>query len=153
MRPAVHSVTQLPPFGRDLSTPDGKSWLYRIEAGRCVSAANTLADHHPYRNETPHYIILFHAIELALKAFLINTGIDEGKLGKSPYRHDLCALYREAVGRGMNLASPDAEGLIRWINEWHCVGVKIRYEFATDRDLPACGVLSPLAQEIIEASE
>jgi len=149
----VHSVTQLPPIGPDLSTPEGKSWVYRLEASRCVSAAKTLQEHHPYLNETPTYIILFHSIELGLKSFLINSGIPEKDLGKTPYRHDLCALYKEATRRGLALADTNAAQIIEWINEWHCKGVKIRYEFTLERELPVCAVVLPLAEAIIAASE
>jgi hypothetical protein len=150
MRPAVNSSTRLPPLGKVLSTPAGQ---YRLEASLCLSSAKTLAAHHPYPNETPHYIIILHSIELGLKAFLIKSGVDVKTLSKNPYRHDLCALYNEAAQRGLSLGDPNAGALIAWVNEWHCKGVKIRYEFAGERDLPMCAVLIPLAEAIITACE
>jgi HEPN domain-containing protein len=147
MRPPVHSVVQLAPFGRRLSTPAGR---FQLEASRSLSAARTLEAHHP-KNETPHYIVLFHAIELGLKAFLIKHGIEVKALEKRPYRHDLSALYKEAVRHGLSLSDPNAAGLIDWINEWH-EKPKLRYDFDTVRELPTCAVLAPLAEAIIEAS-
>jgi hypothetical protein len=144
MRP-VHSVTQLPGYGPILSTPAGR---YRLEASRCLSAAKTLEKHH-YANETPHYVILFHAIELGLKAFLIKDGMSIEELRKSPYGHNLQSLYREASKRGLYLDDSQFEPMIDWINKWG--GVKIRYEFDTARDLPTCADLCPLAEAIIAA--
>jgi hypothetical protein len=146
MRP-VHSVTQLPAYGPILSTPAGR---YRLEASRCLSAAKTLEKHH-HKNETPHYIIPFHAIELGLKAFLIKSGIDTETLRKHPYGHNLGSLYKEAAQRGLSLGDPQAAPMIDWINKWD--GAKIRYEFDTARDLPTCAELSPLTEAIIAACE
>jgi HEPN domain-containing protein len=146
MHPSVRSVAQLPPFGRILSTPAGR---FRLEASRCLSAAQTLEKHH-HKNETPHYIILFHAIELGLKAFLIKSGIEPKKLRDRPYGHSLSNLYKEAIRRGLSLEFPNAGSLVNWIKEWE--GAKIRYEFDTVRDLPTCAELAPLAEAIIEKS-
>jgi len=148
MRPQVHSVIQIVPFGRILSTQAGR---FRLEASRCLSAARILQAHH-LKNETPHYIVLFHAIELGLKAFLIKHGIGIKVLERRPYRHDLSALFKEAVRRGLNLDDPNAGGLIDWINEWH-EKPRLRYDFDTVRELPTCAVLAPLAEAIIEAVE
>jgi HEPN domain-containing protein len=146
MRP-VHSVIQLPGYGRILSTPAGR---YRLEASRCLSAAKTLEKHH-HKNETPHYIILFHAIELGLKAFLIKSGMDTETLRNRPYGHNLRSLFKEATRQGLRLDDPQASPMIDWINKWD--GAKIRYEFDTARDLPTCAELSPLAEAIIAACE
>lgn len=148
MRPPVSSVVQLPPFGRELSTPAGR---FRLEADRCLSAARTLEKHH-YKNETPHYIILFHAIELGLKAFLIKSGTKVARLRKKPFRHNLRALYAKAVKCGFNLDYPEAESMIEWINEWHD-GAKVRYDFDEARDLPTCAEILRLATAIFRASE
>jgi hypothetical protein len=121
-----------------------------LAASECTSAVKTLVNCHPHPNETPHYILVLHAIELALKAFLMKQGIGEKKL--KSYGHDLIALYEEAVGRGLILANSNACNLIAWINEWHS-GVQIRYEFTKERELPMCSELVPLADAIIAASE
>jgi hypothetical protein len=143
----MRSVTQLPGFGPILSTTAGR---YRLEASRCLSAAKTLEEHH-HKNETPHYIILFHAIELGLKAFLIKSGMDTETLRKHPYGHNLRSLFKEATRQGLIFNDPQAGPMIDWINKWD--GTKIRYEFDTARDLPTCAELSPLAEAIIAACE
>ena len=147
MSPPIHTVVQLAPFGRVLSTPAGR---FRLEASRCLSAARTLEKHH-YKNETPHYIILFHAIELGLKAFLIKSGINPKKLKDKPYGHNLANLYKEAIRRGLTLGFPNADALIQWIAQWE--GAKIRYDFDEARELPVCAELTPLAEAIIAATE
>jgi hypothetical protein len=59
-------------------------------------------------------------------------------------------LYEAAKAKGLKLATPYAAEIIQWINEWHCEGVKIRYEFGEQRELPTCEALFPLATEIIQ---
>ena len=93
---------------------------------------------------TGEYILTFHAIELALKAFLISRGI-----ASKPYGHNLVRLYQAAKEHGLSINIPDADEILAWINEWHCDGVKIRYEFTLPRTLPMCSTLFPLAEAII----
>ena len=95
MRSTVNSSTRLPLFGPDLATLDGKSRATALAASECTSALKTLIKYHRYPNETPHYILVMHAIELALKAFLMKNAVDEKKL--KSYGHDLNRLYKIAV--------------------------------------------------------
>lgn len=53
----------------------------------------------PY--EIPVRFLYFHAIELFLKAYLRLKGIEEKKLGKYPYSHNLNNLANEAESRGL----------------------------------------------------
>jgi hypothetical protein len=99
---------------------------------------------------TGEYILTFHALELGLKAFLAKFGMTDKDLRS--YRHNLARLYGAAKQRGMSLSVQDAETMLGWANEWHCDGVKIRYEFAKPRTLPVCNTLFPLASAIINAS-
>lgn len=98
-----------------------------------------------WSDRTGQYIITFHAIELGLKAFLIAAGL-------KPWGHDLVALYKEAKTNGLVLSTPYVDEQIAWINEWHCQGVRIRYEFTTQRTLPLCKTLFSLAEEIISVA-
>ncbi len=100
-------------------------------------------------DQSPQYFLIFHAIDLALKAFLINKRKTNGELRKA-FRHDLLGLYEEAKRSGLNVMSNDADKDIFWINEWHG-GAGIRYDFGEQRTLPICSTLFPLADEIIEA--
>lgn len=68
-----------------------------------------------------------------------------------PFGHDLVELLKAAKAKGLTLATPNADKLIEWVNEWHCHDrVKIRYKFTEERSLPMCEILIPLASEIIQ---
>jgi hypothetical protein len=136
--------------GIDPGAADGMSKAFRQGASECLLAAERLDD--GFADLTPEYIVLFHAIELGLKAFLLKPGLPTEKLRKKPFGHDLVQLYAEAKRRGMSLAISDADELISWINEWHD-DVKIRYEFANHRTLPICKTLFPLTAAIINSSD
>jgi len=51
----------------------------------------------------PRYFLLCHAIELALKAFLISRGVSTGKLISPAFRHNLKQLLAEAGNHGLTL--------------------------------------------------
>jgi hypothetical protein len=51
----------------------------------------------------PRYFLLCHAIELALKAFLISRGISSRMLKSAAFRHNLKQLLSEAVNLGLPL--------------------------------------------------
>jgi hypothetical protein len=51
----------------------------------------------------PKYVLFYHAIELALKAYLIQCGVSVEEL-RDEYRHDLKKLVNDAVKRGLSLA-------------------------------------------------
>jgi HEPN domain-containing protein len=148
-RAQASTSTRLP-IGVDPSTPAGLSRAYALGAGECLQAAKKLDE--GMSDLTGEYIVTFHAIELGLKAFLIKHGMDAGKLRRRPFGHDLVRLYDEAKRHGLALSDDDAE-TIAWINEWHCDGVRIRYEFTAERTLPMCVTLFPLAEAMINASK
>jgi hypothetical protein len=52
--------------------------------------------------EWPKYVLFYHAIELALKAYLLRQGISEQCL-KDDFGHNLKKLVDEAVNRGLSL--------------------------------------------------
>jgi hypothetical protein len=133
----------------DIMTLEGLSDAYQIGASECLVAGKKLDD--GFSDLTGEYIVTFHAIELGLKAFLIRRGLTEDELKKKPYGHNLVGLYKKAVGMGLVLHSENADDLISWINEWHNDGVKIRYDFSSQRTLPMCVLLFPLAEEIINS--
>ena len=149
-RPPVSTATRYLLWPLDASTPRGLAWAYVTGADECLKDAEFLQEKLFRRNKTGQYIITFHAIELGLKAFLAGAGYTDEELRNKPLGHNLVELYNEAKAKGLNLVTPYANELIEWINEWHCDGVKIRYEFVEDRTLPMCEVLFPLAREIIQ---
>jgi hypothetical protein len=141
-RATASSGTRLPPFGLDTSTPGGQAKALAIGASECLKGAMDLDWGFP--DLTGEYILTFHAIELGLKAFLVSRGI-----APRPFGHNLVRLYEAARQHGLSINIPDADDMLAWINEWHCDGVKIRYEFTTPRHLPMCSMLFPLAEAII----
>jgi len=51
----------------------------------------------------PRYFALCHAIELALNAFLLALGVTEQELKGKAYGHNITALMKEAIKRGLSL--------------------------------------------------
>jgi len=56
----------------------------------------------------PKYLLFHHAIELALKAYLLQCGVSEDDL-KYEYGHDLKELENDAVERGLSLPQGSKE--------------------------------------------
>jgi hypothetical protein len=148
VRPSVSTAIRLAPADLNTSTPQGLAMAYAIGASDCLADARALRDAR-FADRTGRYMIILHAIELGLKAFLVGKNVTEGELRTKPFGHNLVELLNAAKARGLTLKTAHADELIDWINEWHFYGVKIRYEFTEDRSLPACEVLMPLAEEII----
>jgi hypothetical protein len=141
-------MTRLSPLNVDVSTQQGLAQAYALGAGEFLADSLRLQD--GFADRTGHYVITLHAIELGLKAFLISKGNAEETLRAKPFGHDLVELHKVAKANGLVLTTANADALIEWINEWHCHGVKIRYEFREERKLPTCEALYPLAKEIIQ---
>lgn len=150
-RAQASSATRLPPIGVDPSTPDGLAKIVAIGAAECLKGARDLDA--GFSDLTGEFILVFHAIELGLKAFLIKRGLSESELSRNPFRHNLINLYKESKRRGLTLDINDTNEMISWINEWHCDGVRIRYTFDEQRTLPMCATIIPLAEAIISAVE
>jgi hypothetical protein len=149
IRARAASTTRLRPYGVDPSTPDGLSRAYAIGAAECLNSARKLDD--GFGDLTPEYILTFHAIELGLKAFLAKRGLTEDQLRRKPFRHNLIRLFEEAKNQGLALDLRNADESIAWVNEWHCDGVKIRYDFTETRTLPMCQELFLLIEAILAA--
>ena len=61
--------------------------------------------------EWPKYVLLYHAVEMVLKAYLLRQGISEKILGSKEFGHDLKKLLNEAVTRGLTLPHDTQERL------------------------------------------
>src|ERR1700694_1791408 len=67
------------------------------------AAAMPMVDIENGRPNWPKYTLLFHAVELALKAAIVSFG-ERGlpkPTGPEPGNHDLVALYNYAMGYGL----------------------------------------------------
>jgi HEPN domain-containing protein len=133
----------------DPNTPAGLCKALGIGAEICLIGAKKL-DASSSRWDLPdRQILAFHALELALKAFLAKHGLTRKTLGNKPYAHDLDRLYSDAVQRGLSLPARSKE-LIAAVNEYHRAHI-IRYEFATTRRVPTCKSLFPIVEAILAA--
>jgi len=95
------------------------------------------------------HILVFHAIELALKGYLIHSGLTENKL-RTEYSHDLKRLFKKAKAHGLVVDLPHVDEIIAWSNEHHKDGL-IRYDNSQDSRLPKCEVLFPVLDAIVNA--
>ncbi len=150
-RSSGSSGIRLPINGADRNTRDGRVIAFKYGAAECLHSAGLLEQR--FSDLTGEYILIFHAIELGLKAYLHWKDVGEKELRSRKYGHDLKVLWAEAKRRGLQITIEDADGLIDWINEWHNDDAKIRYDFTQTRHLPACGRLFPLASAILTAVE
>jgi hypothetical protein len=64
----------------------------------------------------PRYLLATHAIELALKGYLLFQGVSEKQLMERSLRHDLAGLLLEATARGLVL-SPSTSRNIELLSE------------------------------------
>jgi hypothetical protein len=69
-------------------------------------------------DEIPRLTLLLFALELALKAYLIDTGTSEKSLRQPKVRHDLEELYDLASKAGL-LIDPDVVAVIRGYRDDH----------------------------------
>jgi len=66
----------------------------------------------------PRYFALCHAIELALKAFLLAHGWSDQQTRDFKFRHNISKLMTEAIALGLNI-SPTARSEIDLLSEAH----------------------------------
>jgi len=133
----------------DPNTPGGLCETLRRGAQICLTGAKKLDELSPGWDLPDRQILTFHALELALKAFLAKHSLTSEMLRNEPYRHNLDRLYSEAVERGLSL-QPHSKELIGAINEYHYKHI-IRYEFAKTRTVPMCSKLFPIVEAILLA--
>jgi hypothetical protein len=149
MRPYTgHTVTWLSNH-IDPNTPAGLCKALGFGAEICLTGAKKLDASSPGWDLPDRQILAFHALELALKAFLAKHGLTRKALRNKPYVHDLDRLYSDAVHRGLSLPAHSKE-LIAAVNEYHSTHI-IRYEFTTTRTLPTCRTLFSIVEAILAA--
>jgi hypothetical protein len=98
---------------RSLSIP------YLIYADQFYDAFNELGPDHLHPSISwPRYFLLCHAVELALKAYLLSRGASWKEVTTRDIRHNFNKLLDEAVNKGLPLA-PETQGRIRNLAETH----------------------------------
>ena len=133
----------------DAGTDAGRTKAFCYGARECLDGARILNSSSPY--STGEYILTFHALELALKAFLAKSGMSNDELRGRHFRHSLDNFHEEALRRDLSISTYKATELIESVNEWHEKAL-VRYEFTKNRELPMCDCLFPLIEEILTAS-
>jgi hypothetical protein len=139
------------------NTPDGLCGQFYEIAAYCLEDAKTLDALSEGWASPAEYILIAHALELSLKAFLAKHGLKQEQLWKKPYGHNLDNLYDTAVvDHGLDLSSiPDAKRIIAWVNEYHSGGDPIRHalRYAPEtRRLPGASVVFAIIDAILLAA-
>jgi hypothetical protein len=129
----------------DVSNSGGSCSAYTNLAAEVCKSARDM----PFPDLTAQHILVFHAIELALKGYLVHAGLCEREL-KKKFSHDLEKLFAEAKLRGLAVNVAHVDELISWSNEYHKDRL-IRYDIASFRELPMCKVLFPIVDAIVSA--
>jgi hypothetical protein len=118
---------------------------YRALAAEIANGAESMWS----QDSVAQHIAVFHAIELALKGYLIHSGLTEKELQKK-FSHDLEMLFAEAKSRGLVVKLPNVDEIVAWSNEHHKDGL-IRYDISQFSRLPKCEVLFPIVEAILLA--
>jgi HEPN domain-containing protein len=143
------TVTWLSNKHIDPDTPAGLCKALGIGADICLIGAKKLDAASSGWDLPDRQILAFHALELALKAFLAKHGLTRETLRKKPYVHDLDRLYSDALKRGLS-PLPGSKELIAAVNKAHNAHI-IRYELATTQTVPTCKSLFPIIEAILAA--
>jgi len=144
------AVTTRFPRDIDPNTNEGRSKAFWQGAGECFSAAKKLDDEDALRDTVGEYILIFHALELGLKAYLAKRGFSDKQLWNESFGHNLVNLVHECREVGMSLSIHDADLHIEWLSKSH---KSLRYVFTETREQPMGRVLLPIVQEVLDASK
>ena len=147
-------VTWLVPDFPD--TPEGLCGQFCAIADFCLEDAKNLDTFYKGWASPAEYILIAHALELSLKAFLAKHGFKEEEL-RNNFGHNLDKLYDTAVvDHRLDLSSvPDAKRIITWVNEYHSRGDPIRHALryaAKTRRMPGGCVVFEIIDAILLAA-
>ena len=87
---------------------------YIDDADRYADAAKQLTD---FKHFNPRYFLYCHAIELALKAYILASGGDDREVRK--IKHDLGKAYRRASELGYTPALDGTAEIVDWLHPYH----------------------------------
>ena len=71
-----------------------------------------------FRNNKPRYFLFCHAIELALKAYILATDGDQKEL-RVTIKHDLQKAYDRATELGYRPTDPRVPEIVEWLDPFH----------------------------------
>jgi hypothetical protein len=87
---------------------------YIRDAGGYADAAEQLVN---FRNHNPRYFLFCHAIELALKSYILAAGGDQKEL--KTIRHDLQKAYDRARALGYKPTDPSVPDIVETLDPYH----------------------------------
>jgi hypothetical protein len=157
-RPSIGLVvTWLVPDFPD--TPDGLCGQFCAIADHCLEDAKKLDACSKGWASPAEYILIAHALELSLKAFLAKHGLLKEEELRKDFGHNLDKLYDTAVvDHGLDLSSiPNAKRIINWVNDFHSGGsggpvqYALRY-VAQTRTMPGGCVVFEIIDAILLAA-
>lgn len=100
---------------------------YIGDADAYADAAIQLND---LRNNSPRYFLFCHAIELALKAYILASGGNRKERKPRSVRHHLKNLYDRAKELGYQSSDPRIPEVVEWLEPYHS-DFSFRYKEAT----------------------
>ena len=117
---------------------------YLSDAEAYLSAANLLDEH---RGQfSPKLFLLCHAIELALKAFILAKGGTEKETRK--IKHDLTAAWSRAVALGFQPNNADLSGIVEHLAKPH-KDYSFRYGKSWTHILPRSDLFEAAVSDLI----
>ena len=142
------ATTTRVPVGIDPNTNEGRSEGFWNGSYECFLAAEKLDDE--MQDTVGEYILIFHALELGLKAFLAKHGYSNRDLRQEPFGHNLVNLCATACKHGLSIQAYESDGLIKWLSESYN---SLRYDFTEEREHPMGQVLFPVVDAVLVASQ
>ncbi|KAB0650289.1 hypothetical protein [Burkholderia diffusa] len=124
-----------------------------IAAARLVDSDH--AEKHAGEQISPvtAYFLVYHGIELTLKAYLRHTGVTVRVLRSAKYGHDLHACYRKAKEEGLLdifNETPDDRSAMQMLVGLN-VGHGLRYIQTGMKQFPVWSIVEPLAVRLHQA--
>jgi hypothetical protein len=129
--------------------PEGlKHFDYFEYARQFLTAYDDLPERPPPKS-WPRYFTLCHAIELALKGYLVALDPARRNIFNEPLRHDLNLLMNEAISGGLSL-SAETQASINDLQQAH---KKFWHRYPTDLvAFTAIEQFAPAARELLRAA-
>jgi hypothetical protein len=118
---------------------------YLGDAEAYVSAARKLDEH--TGQFSPKYFLLCHALELALKAYILAKGGTDKEIRK--IRHDLVAAWSSAIALGFRPTNAELDGIVKQVAKAH-KDYSFRYGKSWTHFLPSADVFDAAVSRLIE---
>jgi hypothetical protein len=131
------AINEAPIFSIQPTRTEAQQHLHRARQFR--AAAANLPDSRNGEQNWPKYALVTHAIELALKGFVLQFARDS-RIPGDPKRHDLVGWYDAAVSLGLK-RQPGITENIALLNELH-ESHYMRYPKPSARPVPELGAMA-----------